>query len=634
MVTSPKTVLSVLDECSNKAVEAIIIISAGFKEGGPEGEKLEAEMVQKAKSLGIRVIGPNCLGVIDTVSNLNASFAADMPERGNISFISQSGAMCTAILDWALSEKVGFSKLVSLGNKCDVDETDILEVFAEDKNTEVIIGYIEALSNGTRFMRAAKRISKQKPVIIAKSGRTLLGARAVSSHTGSLAGSNVAYETAFWQSGIIQANTMEELIDYAVAFSYQPIPQKPGLLIVTNAGGPGILAADAAGLSGVKLADLKDDLKRGLKSNLPPTASVDNPIDILGDAKADRYSMVLDKAMTSEAVGGVLVLLTPQSTTQVEETAKVVASLSKTSDKPVLTAFMGKEGVSSGLRWLQKSQIPNYPYPERAVFAFDRMVRYRTWRTSAFALPEALEADRDRASSLLSLAIGEERNGLNLSEVFEVFSCYDIATPKSLLARNAEQAIAHARTIGFPVVLKVAALQITHKSDVGGVRIGVRDEEAVSLAFDEIIQNCTAAAPQASIVGVTVQEMIERGKELIVGAHRDPLFGPVIMFGLGGIYVETLQDVSFRIAPLTMEDTTMMMREIRSFPIIAGTRGEEPSDVGAVQKTILRVCQIMEDHPEIQEMDINPLKALPFGKGAVAVDGRIALNMQLQEKGS
>jgi acetyl coenzyme A synthetase (ADP forming)-like protein len=633
MVTPPKTVLSVLDECSNKGVEAIIIISAGFKEGGPEGTKLEAEMVQKAKSLGIRVIGPNCLGVIDTYSNLNASFAADMPERGNISFISQSGAMCTAMLDWALSEKVGFSKLVSLGNKCDVDETDILEIFAEDKNTEVIIGYIEALSNGTRFMRAAKQISKKKPIIIAKSGRTILGARAASSHTGSLAGSNVAYETALWQSGIIRANTMEELIDYALAFSYQPIPKKPGLLIVTNAGGPGILAADAAGVSGVKLADFKDEVKVGLKSNLPPTASVDNPVDILGDAKADRYSMVLDKAMTSEAVGGVLILLTPQSTTQVEETAKAVAALSKTSKKPVMSSFMGKEGVASGLRLLQKSKIPNYPYPERAVFAFEKMYHYGSWQISPFALPEALDADRDRASSLFSLALIENRSHLRPNEVFEVFSCYNIRIPKILLAQDAKQAVEHAKAIGFPVVLKVASLQITHKSDVGGVRIGVRDEEAVSLAFDEIIQNCSAAAPEASIEGVTVQEMIEKGKELIVGAHRDPLFGPVIMFGLGGIYVETLQDVSFRIAPLTMEDTTMMMREIRSFPIIAGTRGEEPSDVGAVQKTILSVCQIMEDHPEVQEMDINPLKALPFGKGAVAVDGRIVLKMRPQEKG-
>jgi acetyl coenzyme A synthetase (ADP forming)-like protein len=634
MVTPAKTILSVLDECSNKGVEAIIVISAGFKEGGPEGAKLEAEMTQKAKSLGIRVIGPNCLGVIDTYSNFNASFAADMPERGNISFISQSGAMCTAMLDWALSEKVGFSKLVSLGNKCDVDETDMLEIFAKDKNTEVIIGYIEALSNGTRFMKAAKQISKKKPIIIAKSGRTAFGARAASSHTGSLAGSNVAYETAFWQSGIIRANTMEELIDYALAFSYQPIPKKPGLLIVTNAGGPGILAADAAGASGVKLADFKDDVKVGLKSNLPPTASVANPVDILGDAKADRYSMVLDEAMTSDAVGGVLVLLTPQSTTQVEETAKVVAALGKTSKKPVLTSFMGKEGVASGLRLLQKSKIPNYPYPERAVFAFDKMYHYRSWQMSPFALPEALDTDRDRESSVFSLALAENRSHMRPKEVFEVFSCYDIRIPKSLLAQDTKQAIEHAKAIGFPVVLKVASLQITHKSDVGGVRIGVRDEEAVRLAFDEIIQNCSAASPEASIEGVIVQELIERGKELIVGAHRDPLFGPVIMFGLGGIYVETLQDVSFRIAPLTMEDTTMMMREIRSFPIIAGTRGEEPSDVGAVQKTILRVCQIMEDHPEIQEMDINPLKALPFGKGAVAVDGRIVLKMRPQEKGS
>jgi acetyltransferase len=286
------------------------------------------------------------------------------------------------------------------------------------------------------------------------------------------------------------------------------------------------------------------------------------------------------------------------------------------------------------LRVLQKSKIPNYSYPERAVFAFDKMYHYRTWQISPFALPEALEADRDRASSLLSLALLENRSHLRPNEVFEIFACYNIRIPKSLLARDAKQAVAHAGAIGFPVVLKVASLQITHKSDLGGVRIGLRDEEAVRLAFEEIMYNCSTAAPEASIEGVTVQEMVERGRELIVGAHRDPLFGPVIMFGLGGIYVETLQDVSFRIAPLTMEDTTMMMREIRSFPIIAGIRGEEPSDVGAVQKTVLSVSRIMEDHPEIQEMDINPLKALTFGKGAFAVDGRIALKLRTKENGS
>jgi acyl-CoA synthetase (NDP forming) len=425
---------------------------------------------------------------------------------------------------------------------------------------------------------------------------------------------------------------MEELIDYALAFSYQPVPGKPGLLIVTNAGGPGILAADAAGASGVKLADLQEDMKVELKSNLPPTASVANPVDILGDAKANRYSMVLEKAKASETVGGVLVLLTRQSTTQVEETAKVIAAFHKASKKPVLTSFMGKEGVASGLRLLQKSNIPNYPYPERAVFAFGKMYHYKSWQASPFSLPEAIDTDRDKASSLLSQARADNRSHLRPEEVFEVFSCYDIRIPKSLLARDAEQAIKQAKTIGFPVVLKIASPQITHKSDLGGVRIGLRDEEAVRLAFSEIMQNCSTAVPEASIEGVTVQEMVEKGKELIVGAYRDLLFGPVIMFGLGGIYVETLQDVSFRIAPLSMEDTTVMMREIRSFPIIAGIRGEEPYDVEAVQKAILRICRLMEDHPEIQEMDINPLKALTFGKGAIAIDGRITLIAESGEK--
>lgn len=619
--------LASLDDCARKGVKALVIISAGFREAGPEGAAMEKKLAHKARILGLRVIGPNCLGVIDTASRLNASFAADMPEQGNISFISQSGALCTALMDWAISEGVGFSKIVSLGNKCDVDETDILTLLGEDDNTEVILGYIEALSDGTRFMRTAKQISKRKPIIIAKSGRTALGARAASSHTGSLAGSNMAYETAFWRSGIIRANTMEELIDYALAFSYQPVPKRPGLLIVTNAGGPGILAADAAGEYGVKLADLPAEAKSSLKEHLPPTASLANPVDILGDAKADRYALVLEKAMSDPGVGGVLALLTPQSTTQVEETAKAISAASLMAKKPVLTSFMGKESVTSGLRLLQKNKIPNYPYPERAVFAFDRMVQYRAWQTSPFAPPEPLEVDSERVSSLIAMALAEGRSSLRQEEVFEVFSAYGLRVPRTLLAQDEEHALELAMSLGLPVAMKVSSPQIVHKSDVGGVRVGIRDEDAVRRAFNEIMENCSAAVPDASIEGVIVQEMIEKGRELIVGGHRDPLFGPMIMFGLGGIYVETIQDVSFRIAPLALEDTTVMLREIRSFPLLAGTRGEEPSDIEAVQNAILRVSRLMENHEEILEMDVNPLKAMAYGKGAMAVDGRISLQV-------
>ena len=625
VVTPAKSVLSALDDCAKKGVKSAIIISAGFKEGGTDGAELEIELLKRAKELGMRIIGPNCLGVIDTYSNLNASFAADMPEKGNISFLSQSGALCTAMLDWALSEHVGFSKMVSLGNKCDIDETDILNAFAADEKTKVIIGYIEALSDGTRFMKAVKQISKTKPIIIAKSGSTSVGARAASSHTGSLAGSNMAYDVAFWQSGIIRANTMQELIDYALAFSYQPIPQNPGLLIVTNAGGPGILAADAAGLSGARLSDLDSQSKEELKSHLPPTASVENPIDILGDAKADRYDIVIEKAMKSDSVGGVLALLTPQSVTQVEETAKIVAAASKTSKKPVLASFMGKEGVASGLRILQKSNVPNYPYPERAVFAFQKMYHYKSWQASPYVPPETMDADDERVSSVVSTALEEGRNMLTHEEIYEVFSCYGIRSPKSIVARDGNGAVSCAEMIGFPVVLKVVSQQISHKSDVGGVRVGVRDSEGLRLAYQEMMDNCTAAVPDAFIEGVVVQEMIERGKELIVGGQRDPQFGPMIMFGLGGIYVESLQDVSFRVAPLNLTDTTLMLREIRSFPILAGMRGEEPCDLEAIQKVILAISQLMERHPEIEEIDINPLKALPFGKGALAVDGRVSI---------
>ena len=627
IVVPARFVSSVLDDCHTADIPCASIITAGFKETGVEGRALEEKISQKVREYGIRVVGPNCLGTIDTYANLNASFAADMPNQGNISFFSQSGALFTAILDWALGEHVGFSRMVSLGNKCDVDETDVLEMLVEDPNTNVIMGYLEGITDGVRFISKAKEISRRKPILIAKSGTTEEGARAVSSHTGSMTGSDTAFDTAFWQAGIIRAGEIREMLDCAVAFAMQPIPEQKGLCILTNAGGPGIVATDAAVRAGVPLAKLTEKTRATLREKLPPTAAVGNPVDVIGDAPATRYQDALDAVMADPNVGGTVVLLTPQSITQIEETAKVVSAAAAKEKKPVLAAFMGKEAVSPGISILQENGIPNYPYAESAVFAYAKMLRFRAWKKLPPFHVKRLPVDRDTVDRILSQVQREGRRDLTSEEALEVVRAYGIGISTSELARTAEEASRLAERIGFPVALKIASQDILHKSDAGGVRLGLRRAEEVPSEFEDIVRRAKEYAPEAKIDGVLIQEMVTEGKEVILGASRDPSFGPLIMFGLGGIYVEMLRDVSYRLAPLALEDTTLMIRETRGFPMLAGARGEPPSDIGAVQDAILRVSQLVVDFPCISEMDINPLKVFRAGEGAKAVDARISVSM-------
>ena len=618
-------VMDVLEQCGKNAVDSIVVISAGFKETGPEGARLEKRLATQARELGIRVVGPNCLGIIDTASALNASFAAGMPLAGHIGFFSQSGAMCVAILDWALGENVGFSRFVSLGNKMDISETEIMLSMGQDENTRVILGYLESIEDGPRFMKAARQVSKTKPIIIIKSGTTSAGAKAASSHTGALAGSEHAYRAAFRQSGIIHAESMRTLFGCAMAFANQPLPESPSLAIITNSGGPGILAADASDRSSLHLAPIRKETADRLREFLPPTASVYNPIDIIGDASHERYEKTLKVILNDDLIQAVLILLTPTAAVDAQAVARAIVGLAKDVDKPIMTAFMGEKRVRGARKIFQDHAIPTYDYPEDAVAALDAMLRYRQWLEKPEEQYQRFEANTSKVRKVFASVIKQHRHDLVENEARQILTAYGFRLPENRIARTTNEAVAAALEIGYPVVMKIASPDVLHKSDMGGVRVGLETGAMVEEAFFDITSNIQLRQPKARILGVMVQEMIPQGKEVILGITRDMQFGPMIMFGLGGIYVEVLKDVAFRIAPLSVEEADAMIRDVRSFPLLRGVRGEAPADIEGIQDALLRLSQVAIDFPEIIEADINPLLVCPEGQGTVAVDARITI---------
>ena len=626
-VVPPNAILDGIPRLAAKGMRAGIVISAGFKEVGGAGVALERSLRDAARSAGVRVLGPNCLGLIDTHASLNASFSRGTPPKGFISFFSQSGALCTAVLDWAIGRNVGFSKFMSLGNKADISESDILEYLADDPSTRVILGYVESIDDGRRFLRAARNVTPRKPVIIVKAGATAAGARAASSHTGSLAGSDSAYGAAFRQGGVLRAATVEDLFDLALGFAMQPLPGGDRLLILTNAGGPGILAADTAERLGIPLAGVSASLRERILPALPATASLGNPVDIIGDARADRYGSVLSALRDEPSVDAVLVLLTPQAMTEPEETARATVSSFAGSGKTVLASFLGEATVASSRRILSDGGVPNYVAPERAVQTLSAMLRYSRIRSEGGQWKEEPPSiPPENARRLVGEAIAGRRGALGEEEARGILEAYGFAFPRHAFAATSDDAVAAYRELGCAsAVMKIVSPQVLHKTDVGGVRLGLRGAEDVARAFMEITSSVRRLAPSAWIAGVSLQEMVTGGRELIVGMSRDPQFGPLLMFGLGGIYVEVLKDVSFRVAPVSRRDAEEMVREIRSWPLLAAYRGSEPADEEAIVEALVRVSRLSLDFPEIQELDINPLLVLPKGKGIRAIDCRMTI---------
>ena len=616
-----------LRTCGEKKIPAVIVISAGFREAGREGLERELELIEIAKQYGIRLIGPNCLGVIDTFTPLNASFSAGTPMKGPMAFMSQSGALGTAVLDISLAGRLGLSKFVSLGNKADVDEIDLLEAWEDDEDTNVIMIYSEGMTNGQEFINTARRVTAKKPVVAIKSGVTQSGSRAVSSHTGSLAGSEQAYYAAFRQAGVLRADSMQSLFDIALALGYQPLLEGDRIAIITNAGGPGILATDALERSGLSLARFENETISALGQYLPDAASAANPVDVLGDARANRYQMALEKVSKDPNVDGLMVVLTPQAMTEIEATADAIGKLAESIDKPVVTSFMGEAKVKPGVDRLEKFGIPNYPFPERAALAFKAMSDYRQIKSRPTPKYKKFDVDKKTTQQVLDKVRDEGRMAIGDSEARQILTAYGMKIPISELAATPDEAVETANQIGYPIVLKIASPDILHKTDVGGVKVGLSSAEEVRDAFELMVYRAQRYLPQAHLWGCLVQQMVPPGGlEVLVGMNRDPQFGPLVTFGLGGIYVETLKDVTFRIAPFAVQSAEKMLSEIRARALLDGVRGDPPVDKAAIVDTLLRIGQLVQDFPEIVELDINPLMVYPKGMGAIAIDMRLVLS--------
>jgi acetyl coenzyme A synthetase (ADP forming)-like protein len=616
-----------LRECGEKGIKSVVVISAGFREASVEGAEREEEVIEIARKYGIRVIGPNCLGIIDCFTPINATFAAGTPPQGNISFMSQSGALQTAILDWSLASRdLGFSRFVSLGNKADISEIDLMLDWADDSNTRVILAYIEGLPKGQQFIKTAREISRRKPILVLKSGVTEAGSRAVSSHTGSLAGAEAAYDSAFYQAGVLRMNTLEDLFSAARAFANQPLLTGDRIAIVTNAGGPGILATDMLEQCGMQLARMQRETVQKLEEVLPDAASAANPVDVLGDALSDRYAKAIELIALDPNVDGILCIVTPQAMTEIIETANAIGKLSQRIDKPILGAFMGEERAKAGVDVLASYHIPNYMFPEQAARAFAAMRDYIAARDRPDPEYVSFEVDKAAVVEVFDKARAEGRVSVGELEARAVAEAYGLRLPQSRLAATADEAVTIAAEIGYPVVLKIASPDILHKTDVGGVKVDLRSATDVRDAFDLILYRATRYVPDAHIWGCLVQEMVSMdGIEVLVGMSKDPQFGPLVTFGLGGILVEALKDVTFRVAPFGRRDADEMLDEIRAHSLLAGVRGRPPADRDAMVDTLLRINQLVMDFPEIVEMDINPLMVYQRGQGAVALDMRLVL---------
>ena len=625
IVAVPKSaVIATVKEAITKKAKSIIMITAGFKESGPAGLALENEVVGLCKSCGTRLLGPNCLGLLNTKNHLNSSFAGDLPLPGNIAIMSQSGALCTSILDLAAGRHLGLSKLVSIGNKADINENDLLAYFAGDPETKVIVGYLENIVSGDQFIKVADTTCSKKPVVILKSGTSQAGQKAAASHTGVLAGADTAYGAAFKRSGVIRADTFEALFDYASALSMQPLPKGDRVLIITNAGGPGTMAADAVEHAGMTVAELDTNTAAALRGKLPEAASVGNPIDVLGDAPPERYAEALKAAQDDASVDAIIVILTPQAMTKPAEAARAIAGAINGS-KPVLASFMGGKDVLPGRQELTAAGLPDYESPERAVAALKVMYEYATWLRRPPRIVTRFRVNRRRAARIITRSQRNKILQMNEVKAKKVLDAYGFNVLPGRLVTSADEAVELSRRIGFPVAMKIVSPDIIHKSDMGGVKLNLASAQQIRDGFDLMMMRIIQQVPNARIEGIYMEKMGEPGLEVILGMTRDPQFGPMLMFGLGGIFVEVMKDVTFHLAPITQDEALQMLKSTRSYDILEGRRGRKGVDITAIAVGLQRISQLTTDFPQITELDINPFIVGDFGTDPVVADARITL---------
>lgn len=616
----------VLEECGKKGIRGVVVITAGFKEVDEEGAKLERRIKGIVERYGMEMIGPNCLGVmnLDPDTMMNSTFLKITPKTGHIALVSQSGAICAALCEDASAQGIGFSAVVSLGNKAATNETEVLRMLASHKQTRVIVMYLEDVGNGRDFLRVCRSVTRdhKKPVLVLKAGRSVEGAKAAMSHTGALMGSDELYDALFEQSGAIRVDTMEELFDYATAFSKQPLPTSGDLAIVSNAGGPAIISTDACSAAKIPMAKI-DSVRPEIDRVIPPWGSSRNPVDIVGDADFERFRGVLEHVLGHDNVGSVITMCTPSGTLDYDGLARVIVEMSKRHKKTMLASLMGLDEGITNRSILAEGGVPYYTYAEGAVRALKTMLRFSKWTSTPPGSVSEFPVDKDKVRAILDSARAEKRGSLLEEEGQQILRAYGLPLPASGLARNADEAASLAEAMGFPVVLKVVSPQILHKSDAGGVAVGLGSGDEVREAFGSILSSCREYDESAEIVGCLVVEMVQGGKELIIGSKQEPGMGPVLMLGMGGIYVEVLKDVTFRLAPVTDREADDMISSIKTKKLLEGVRGEKPSDLAALSECIRRLSQLVTDFGEIRELDMNPV--LVMERGCKILDVRIGL---------
>lgn len=626
VVVPKETVPRVVEEAGRKGVPGLVVITAGFKESGPAGERREEELGQAIRRFRMRAVGPNCMGLLNTDPrvSLNATFAPTMPPPGIVSMLSQSGALGVTILDFAAELGIGIHHFVSVGNKADVSGNDLLEYWERDEGTRVILMYIENFGNPQRFTRIARRVSRKKPIVVVKSGRTPAGARAASSHTGAMASADTATDALLAQCGVLRAQTVAELFDLARAFESLPAPAGNRVAIVTNAGGPGIILADACEAAGLHVLDLPAETQERLREVVPEEASVRNPVDMIASATSESYRLALEIVLADETVdAAIAAFVPPLGIRQVDVAAAIVQAGSEVREKPLLAVLMGREGLPEGRAELQEAGFPAYTFPESAARTLAAMYRYRKWLDRPDEPPIRFEVDRAAAEDIVACVRAEGRQQLTEPEALDLFGAYGIPTVDHRVVGSLEEATDAAASIGYPVVLKVLSTAVVHKTDVGGVRVDIRSPAELADAYREIISAVTAAHGPDSVDGMLIERFVQGGRETIAGMSTDPSFGPVFMFGLGGVYVEALRDVAFALSPVSRLDAVEMIRSIRGYRLLEGVRGEAPADVDALAEVIQRLSQLVLEVEGVEELDINPL--LAFESGCLAVDARIRL---------
>ena len=633
IIVPAEGVHQVLEQCGRKGVRGVIVISAGFGESGPEGLKMQNELLETARAYGMRLVGPNCMGIINTAANvnMNATFSPVFPPAGSVAFGTQSGALGLAILEYAQSLNLGLSTFVSLGNRADVSNNDLLQYWEEDLATRVILLYLESFGNPRKFARTARSVARTKPVIAVKSGRTSAGSRAAASHTGALATTEVLAEALFKQAGMIRVETLEELFDVANLLSHQPIPPGKRIAIITNGGGPGIMTADACASRGLELPILSEKAISELKSFLPDRANVTNPIDMTADATPEQYRRVLELMVQDNSIDIVIVIFIPPVEAQLEAVASTIREIApqfRQRGKTLASSFMGSRGASLQLGSRESGYVPSFTFPEATATALAAACEYGEWlKRPKGIIPELKGIDKKKVEQIVTSALKQADARpfwLDAASVNELLACYGIRVVESKIATTAEETMKAAGALGFPVAVKLVSRTIIHKTEVGGVVLNVHSEQEAREAFLQIKERLASISKEAEMDGVLIQKMVSEGVEVIVGVTEDPSFGPLIMFGMGGIYTELFKDAVFRIHPLTDVDAQEMVRSVKAYQLLEGWRGAKPSDIKSLEELLLKISAMVEDIPQIVEMDLNPLKALE--RGYVVVDARIMLS--------